>query len=554
MIFLLSSKTVLAGFTGKITAEAVQSIESALIKVGALKSAGHADELEKVYRASTAAHRLRLSEVFLKLQKDPNFVKKFPEYSELFKNPSKTVDSLLKHDAGKADPEGNLAVRALSMLQGFDFRNPNKSLPPDVDKLVRSTLKDAIDDVNELEKKYPFANTSFGKSADSFAEVLDYYDTFKSRQDEIAKGGRKLKAPSEWLDYLNDSKETDAVAKRELALQKRLATYLETHDPLKVKSAFTQTADVLKNVGKNATKDIAKFFSQHGGVLTSSRALASVKKTIAPISKVAKRIPLAGVAFASADYLMDPEDFSIYKTIEETVQSATLTSQTSPCQTVFCSEFIQECGKKLNVKNKYAYNEVVEHKDFSQCVFDFFQLPLHEQAYQRSDSDLNNLLLAFSPAVRSLTCEQKGSELKATIGTFKKDRVQETQTIQFNRSGNITVATRLPERQDQIQFAGRSASSLRHCKTATDCKQYDMEYVNSEMTYFWKDEGSVMPEKLVKKIPVQSFRWAKTNGAFLQIQSENIKNCCNDTKCRQKLGGEGIYDPASRTGYVSVAH
>jgi hypothetical protein len=554
LIFLLSSKTVFAGFKGKITAETVQTIEAALTKVGVLKGAAHADELETVLRASTAAHRLRLSEIFLQVRKDENFVKKFPEYAELFKDPSKTVNALLKHDAGKADQEGKMAVRVLAMLQGYDYRNPNTNLPPEVDKVVRKVLKDAIDDINVLETKYPFPANSFGKSAESFAEVLDYYDTFKSRQDEIAKGGRKLLSPSEWLDFLYKKAANDPDHQKILDLQKRFANYLETHDPLKMKTAFTQTADVLKKVGSNAFEDVAKYFSHHGGQLAPSRTIATAKKMMAPLSKVSRRIPVATAAFASADYLLDPDDFSIYKTIEETVMSVTLTSQVSACQTVNCSEFIRECGEKLSVKNKYSFSEVTEHKEFSRCVFDFFQQPLDVQANKRNDPDLNNLLLEFSPSVRTLTCEQSGSQLKATIGTFKKDRESESQVVQFNQSGAVSIATLLPDRQDQIQFQGKNASTLRHCKTSTDCKQYEMDYVKNEMTYFWKDEGSMLPEKIVKKIPVQSFRWAKANSAFLEIQGENIKNCCNDLKCRQKLSGEDHRAPASRSSYVSIAH
>lgn len=200
---------------------------------------------------------------------------------------------------------------------------------------------------------------------------------------------------------------------------------------------------------------------------------------------------------------------------------------------------------------------MTNHKKFGSCVFDFFQKRLEEQVALRSDPDLNNILLAYSPAVRSLSCEQKGPQLNVKIETLKNPRQIESQMVQFNHSGKVSMATLLPEKLDQIQFDGRSASVLRHCATSTDCKQYEMEMVKTESTYFWKDEKSNVSKRLVNKIPVNSFRWAKTNSDFLEMQSENIKNCCDSIKCRESLNES--YRPqrftrpaASRTGSVAV--
>ena len=167
------------------------------------------EELEKLFKARAIAHRLRLSEMFLDLAKDAKFVASFPEFEPLLSNPSKAIDGLLEHDASKTARVSKNAIKILSMLQGFDFRNPNKGLPKAADDQIRKALKKAIDEINLIDKRM-VANMFKAISPDpkwaklhaQLTETLDYYDTYKSRQNEIAKDGRKLLSPSEWIEKI----------------------------------------------------------------------------------------------------------------------------------------------------------------------------------------------------------------------------------------------------------------------------------------------------------------------------------------------------------------
>lgn len=563
LFILVLSTTVFAkstsSFAGKVTAESLQRVQSALLKIGA-RDANSIKKLEIDLAASTAAHRIRLSEIFLKIKDDPEFLKQFPEYAKLAKNPSNTVERLLKHDGGKVDPEGELPMKALALLKGYDHRKPNKELPEEVDNEVRALLKEAVDDVNTLEKKYEMPD----EQTDSLAEVLDYYDTYKSRQKEFAEaeGGRKLVGPSEWLDSPYVKKDPTEAGQKKLALQKRFAVYLETADPIeKDRKAFTQAADVLKKVGGNAKADIAKYFSSRGKELIKSGKPSSfaLKMPRLPkgagkaISTVAKGAPVLTGASIIADYLIDPDEFSIPQTVQDTIDGLTMTTSTSACATRICGEFIEKCGKKINAKNNYT--DVTKHEDFGQCISDFFKLPLEEQAAQRHlDPDLNNMLAPFSPNIERLTCsrgvfagaktEKKIQPKEITIYVSKKYSTEpEVQSLQYNQAGNITLSTRLPEKADQLRFDKQKPFALRHCRSAQDCKEYSMKEIKNKKGYFWRDEDFMGGSP--NGIPVQAFRWAKTQNALLELQSENIKNCCGSYKCRKLL--EGTY----ATAYIS---
>lgn len=529
-LLFLFPKTVSARFVGKVTAESVAAIEAALIKAGALKS-GAAEALEKTFRASTAAHRLRLSEIFIQLRNNPEFAKKFPEYKDLLENPSKTIDALLLHDAGKADPDGNLAVKALSLLQGYDHRHRNPSLPADVDELVRKVLQDAIDDVNTLEKRYVSHGTAFDSQLSSFAEVLDYYDTFKSRQSEIAGAGRTLKSPSEWLDFLNNAKDKT----KDFFSQKRLAHFIEDLDPLKNRNAFTQTADVLKHIGSNVSGDVARYFVQSGQQLKKLRHASNLKTFISMAGKGARKAPLLAAALTSGEYLIDPSDFSLKKSAEEIVMALTTTSQTSACATTGCAEFFRQCGKKIGAHNPNSYIEVSRHQNFENCLSDFLTLPLDVQTRLRRDIDLDNFFLAYFPRVNSIQCSGMGAQMKIQLELLTQEKENESQSLQFNDDGTLSLATRLPEKMDQLQFEGKLVSGLRHCQSGQSCQQYDIQRIKKEKPYFWKDENSILPKAMISKIPVKAFLWAKSNSTFLESQGQNIKNCCDSQSCRKNL-------------------
>lgn len=533
IFFIFLATSAFAKFEAKVTSQTITTLQQELLKAGVLKNVTQIEDLVKTFKASTAAHRLRLSEIFADLAKDPKFIKQFPEYKTLVENPSKTIEILLTHDAGKAVQETTLAVRALALLQGFDVRNPNKGLSAELDAKVRKTLKDAIDDVNAAEKKF-VGKSFFDRRVNSLAEVLDYYDTYKSRQGEIAKDGRKLLKPSEWLDFLNKGKELSAEAIEINASKVKLAVFVESTDPLKNPSRFTQTADIMKKVATKPVGEIASLFNQAGKKLVAASYEArTVRGTIGLLGQGAKRMPLITIGITAAEYLISPEEFSLQKNIEDTVVSLSMSGQTAMCATIGCNMFMRECAKRIGLQSTSEYPEVMKHGDYKHCVSDFFKLPLAEQNLKRQDPDLNQILQEYSPRIHNLSCQKKSDgSLRALVESVPHPKELESQALEYNSAGGIESTIRLPDREDQIRFKDNQAVSLKHCNLGDKCKDYPILNVKQEKTYFWKDEKSFVSEKIISKIPNNSFNWAKANSSLIEMQSAKIHDCCFDSTCR----------------------
>lgn len=501
---------------------------------------------EEIFYARTNSHRLRLSEIYLEMTRDPDFQKKFPEFKPLLKDSTETMKTLLAHDASKVDEKARHAVRTLAMLQGYDYRNPNPGLKPEVDAIVREKLKDAIDDINRSDKAvmealYKRKSPEWVRLHKSLTDVLDFYDTYKSRQLEFAKDGRRLVPPSEWLEKLNKEKQIGAPQEKDLDLMRRFAGFVEEKDPLKDSHKFTHAPDFFSDSKQGFKEYQERKFEKRAQSLLSQTKSPGIMKRFVRVSSSVKTSALrtGGVfgavegAFLTADYLIDPEQVSSERVLDGFVYSA----EVSRCQTVGCHQFLKSCRDLLKQPESISLETLPQHSDFDRCLASFFSKPLEAQQKARFDVDLNNLLKKVSPLITGLTCEKREGEMKIGISTLGESQQEEFQTLYVDSKG---LAHKLEQNlpfQSRIFFSSGKPQRLQNCPSLNQCRSFPFEQVRDEKLYFWKDDRNQVIRKLSPsiQIPLEAFRWAKRSEPFMQYQQKSIASCCERKSCQDSL-------------------
>lgn len=545
----------------KVDSATVQRLET-LLKENAVKTtAPDFNEMEKLFRARQAAHRIRLSQLFMTLSKDPKFLIDFPEFKPLFDTPARTVKVLLEHDAGKAFDATKPAIRALSLLQGFDYRNPNKGLPEDVDKMIRKVLKDAIDDINLADKNHMSAklqslspNATWTRLHINLTETLDFYDTYKSRQAEIAGDGRKLVPPSNWIAKLEADGHYTSEQLKESELKKRFAVALETIDPLKDPANFAKAADFSKAAPAAKLSSEASWinglFTNKGASLVSAAKRVEYVTTAREIASVTgaslRKVPVIIPAAVGIEYLVDPE-----KTMSanDLIAGATFTFDTYNCDTRHCSEFVRRCATKHDLPATLSFNQLARTKKFFLCINDFFEQPIELQTEQRGDHTLNEIFSQFSPGVIDLSCKTENSMLAVTVKTRPQPKQLDSQTILYNQLGEPQKMLRDSKKEDQLFMLRSVPVLLQHCKSNVDCKNYTIDEILDQKNYFWRDHDSKLGSLIgTNKNPNSSFAWAKDGQKLIERQSKKIHECCQSSACQSFYVRRNGLDPNPVSG------
>jgi hypothetical protein len=552
----------------KSTPQSIQQVLKTLESSGINFSQDGISRAEESFRAKSASHRLRLSEIFLDVSSDPKFTDNFPEFKPLLENKQETVKMLLKHDAAKVAEGTKDAIKTLSLLQGYSLRNRNESLNPEADKKIKEALKNAIDDINASDKKImaealdTIKDPKARKLHEALAEVLDYYDTSKMRQNELAKDGDKLKSTLEWLEEMEASGRGGTP--EEMALKKKFAELLDTKDPLKDTSKFT-TESHFKG---QSTRQIDDEFVQRSQNLEKRAQTLSKSATIsvaeaAPKSvgaaknlatgtaelgtQAAKAIAkgAAGAALVSgAAYVISPESVSGSDAVNGT--GFAYSKHAGFCdESLECQKFAKFCAEHMNIEyngnpgqvfskfpsfelddNPNVLKRKIKVKDlgFEKCANYFYNLPLETQSKMRQDGDLDKLFGKYTPNVRSLTCKKEADRsLIITTTTVQPSAVLEGQSdayidqqIHYDNLGNLTKLTR---GDDVVFYHNMEPSTYQRCTRDSNCKSTVIKEIREKKQYFWrKDE-------------LEPYRWVLNNEKLIKKQSDALKACCDSKSC-----------------------
>lgn len=521
----------------KVTDAEISHLESLLKKNSVVTDQKQIQSLEALFRSRSTAHRLRLSQVYLEMVKDPQFIKEFPEFSPLVNKSKKTVQALLEHDASKGSEETAKAIRVLSLTQGIDYRNPPKGLTAEDQKLLSKTMKNAIDDLNTMDDRFMAdalkkisPNGNWTKAHESLTETIDFYDTYKSRQAEIAKDGKPLASPSQWIEKLEADGFYSAEEKKANVLKKRFALYLEKKDPLARSNAYAQAEDFSHLAESKAlSKDIDVAFLEKGKLLLKQASKIQTGQVLNRFLGYGKTVPLNAAVMLGLGYVVSPEAFNANDEIGNLVMS----TSTSNCDTIKCHQFFAECARLINIKLSSA-NVMIGEKDFPKCLDRFFNLPLSEQAQLRQDSNLDQILLAYAPAIRNLTCSKDGTE--ARIETVESGKKTYTHKMIF--SGTSTPSQVISENLDaktvdRLVFQNSKAQVFQHCKDSSTCKNYEIKDLLEIKLGIWRSEN--LPRIVsgpMQQINVHSFTWARKGHQLATREASSIKSCCHDQQCQ----------------------
>jgi hypothetical protein len=255
---------------------------------------------------------------------------------------------------------------------------------------------------------------------------------------------------------------------------------------------------------------------------TTGQVVRSVSKTAA--SAVKGAVVVGGVV-AGGKYLLYPEESSW----NDTAAIITGSRSTSDCDSNICVRFIRECAKKLNLPADPPMSQVRGHDDFFKvCVNDFLKLPLNEQAKAREDIDLNNILSAYAPDIRNLTCgllRGQRQEVRVQYDTKNDEGGFEQQKVIFNAAGKVQRVDRTysdGSTSDLLICSDSKPQLFQRCakRNSGFCTNYEMEPVREKKLYVWTQD-------------YKPLMWARINDQMVQRESEKIHQCCEDSNCQQ---------------------
>lgn len=494
--------------------------------------------LEDLFRTRTTAHRLRLSQIYIEMAKDPLFTKEFPEFKPLVNKSKKTVTALLEHDASKGSAETAKAIRVLSLTQGLNYRDLPQNLSAEDRKLIRKTMTDAIDDLNTMDNKFMTEavnkvspGAKWTRAHDTLTETIDFYDTYKSRQAELAKNGKPLSPPSEWIEKLEAEGHYTEEEKKHNALKKRLAKYLEAKDPLSNPAKFAKAED-FTHLAKSSTfsADLEDSFVSKGKTLIKQAARLQKMQSLSRLASFGKAVPGSFALMYGLTYLASPETANA----TDALASFTMSSETSNCDSVKCHNFFKECAAKLKLKTIHQ-SEIAAHKDFPKCLADFFKLPLDKQTELRDDINLDRILNSYAPGVINLTCTANGTIAETEV--IDDDHKILSHKIIFSETSTPAQILRddpSNDFHDRLVYSKSKAQLFQHCVGSTNCKNYEINEMLDIKLGFWRDDK--LPRFVsgpMEQVSINSFKWARKGHQLAENEADAVKNCCNDNSCQQ---------------------
>jgi hypothetical protein len=504
--------------------ETIQKLEAVLADASIAKSPYKREYLQRLFQARVAAHRLRLSQVFLELAKDPSFSKNFPEFSPLMNNTNKTLEILLKHDASKSAESTRLAAKALALLQGYDFKNANKSLSPQMNSFVNQVGLDAVHDINMSDDKIiSGALKSIGPNAEwsrlhkNLTEVIDFYDTYKSRQSELAKGGRNLVKPSEWMKKLMSEGHYSAQEMAEMPAKLRFAEFIEKSDPLKNSRGFASSTDFLKLGETEGAKAAEVGFVQGSKELMKKAGAIQAGRAFKNLAMKAGGLPVkvaVGLGLLVTTGTIDAETaFDIL------VPFQFKSTETSNCDSVNCDRFMKDCAKLLKLPVAATTREVVGAEHFQLCAEKFFRQDLEKQTELREDANLDRVLAQFSPNIRTLNCSKDSAKIEIN----RPGKQNYFMNFIYGPKGQLSIIKREGNgdfEREQILANDWSHSQFEHCDQNKTCRRYPVKEFALKNLYFSLD-----------KTPIESFAWAQKSSDVVNFEGDRIYRCCQKSAC-----------------------
>ncbi|MBC7464514.1 MAG: hypothetical protein H7256_00855 [Bdellovibrio sp.] len=559
MTVFLSSILSHAEMTLRVTDDQISRLQSVLSSNGLVQTGTSTQELETLFRTRSAAHRLRLSQVFLKITKDPQFLKQFPEFEPLVKNAKKTVTALLEHDASKGNAATAKAIRVLTLTQGLNYRNPPKNLSAADQKLLVDSMKNAIDDLNTVDDKFMddilrkvSPNAAWKNSHDSLTETIDFYDTYKSRQAELAKDGKALVSPSQWIEQLEAEGHYSKDEMKGNGLKKRFAKYLEKVDPLADSANFAKTEDFAKLAkSTNFQADLEKSFSAKGRSLVFQATKMQATKTMLQFANSAKAIPISYALLAGVDYIASPETANATDTLAQFTGS----TETSNCDSVGCQNFVKQCLKILKLKEQ-SLNQLAMNENFPKCINDFFSLSLEDQTKRRrDDSNLNTFLTQYSPNIDTLTCSPDGMTAKIDIKTDDRKWSSTKMTFTPNSTpAQIAMDDDVTKIKDRLRFSNSVAQGFQHCESTNGCKNYEIKDMLNIKLGIWRDDRLPrIASGPFEQVSIKSFTWARKAHQMAENQAESIKECCGKNACQNYFSDQNSESKQIRRNLTTLA-
>ncbi len=207
----------------------------------------------RLFEARTYAHRARLTQLFNWFRTSDAALGSFPELKVILQEPMKATEVFLVHDAPKTEPRISNTLNALSLMQGFNFRNPPRDMALSVVEEYRKVLRKAIDELNRFDQMITQEQMAkFGddrviqEKLETMIAVFDWYDTGFSRQQELNAKGSSLLKTSNWIFKLKRDGQLPEYVSKNFGLALNLAYFLDFRHPLASQELrFAQTEDFL---------------------------------------------------------------------------------------------------------------------------------------------------------------------------------------------------------------------------------------------------------------------------------------------------------------------
>lgn len=396
-------------------------------------SASLTRERAAMYRANSNAHRLRVTHAMLSLLSDDQFLREFPEFTELAKDKRSLVLTALHHDW----PKGHLrldhpVILQLSDAYGIDYR----SLPANDPRLKE--LKSAINRLNEIDdanweraiakriKGSTKAETNAKRKLfTDLIKTIDFHDVPAMRQREFGgQGGnlnRTLAGAKQWI---TDKGRTDlGLNEDQIKRMSKWAEYLETKFdyPAAVHSVDPDKVSKPRGFGK-AAKALVAQATELDNYAKQRAWKNSLSAGLGRIGGAAKGVAARTVGAAGIIALLEngrERGFS-----DRLLTNLSGTTPLAPCTSTACVNFLQACAAKGLSLETCAQN------DF------FLRLPLHEQSKIRKDQDLDALLAPHGPGVHDLRCEAGTDGMRAIV-TVVDEREEHTTEIEFDPQNRV---------------------------------------------------------------------------------------------------------------------
>lgn len=434
------------------------------------------------FKAKTNAHRLRLAERASQLLANADFLREFPEFSEIANHPQKVIEAVLSHDSNKHTlPSDHRILKTFTENYGVDYRQ----LPEG--SFQRMKIENAIHQLNRMDSEHEtreiakrFTSARDQELMSRLIKVLDFHDAAIHRALEF---GKKMVPASQWGETGKEAKS--------------LALFIERYEP-----HFQRISEITSDFVKaHGFQYLSKSLVNSGAVAKTS--VKAIKTSLSGVAGVAKLITPAVVAYELGAGVHNPDR----KVAENLTVFFTGTSSTFDCQTFDCREFFRACQRQLGAQ---AGRE--------DCVNWFYSRPLDQQSEWRRDSDVNGIMSDVAYGIANFTCEEKNEEtlihfdLNLERGEVQSQRVRWPAANSSRPRVVGIVNSKNGDIDEKILFNGDKPSLVQKCSTSTGTSCTNL--LAEDVAFM----GMVAP---------QSNRVLR----LLRAQKDNLIKCCKSEPC-----------------------